>query len=772
MTMAKNIGVVKWFDGAERNYGFITFLSGNDNPGGQVDFFFHGNAIAFLSTPQRNDIVSFDVVNGKKDLNAVNVVVIDSAQALANEIDFIDEAACKNIYKKLLSVKSWAFVEKFIAAAPEENFRKYSWLRNKLGIQKHIELCLAMYAETPSPELESEMTDLLARVYFGTKFRIPPELAVKKFFREHSDDESKLAAVEKFFDTLTVEDIADMTKDFSPEKIIDTVKDKATFSEKFPALIKSCVASKLDDWAKVIFAHDLPLEIILPRLRELNDENKLTAVEKYFDALTVEDIADLTKYFPPEKIIGAVKDKATFSEKLPVIIERSFGLNAQFAWACWFVDNAELFRQTKIDEDILIFFMYESIRRWNGQLNDLNALIKLLQEKTDDIEAAPRAKIVYSYICAAFAKRYAEYRETARYLSKRDEFIADTEKIFTEIFNRLTSKIKAKAENPDDIQAAKDFNDFFDVCIRYVGDSTIRVPKHDAQLLPPCSQNHSDENCVFCEAVMWNKKVVDEDGTITWKPQSWCPRTISSENCSRLFPNVERSAKDWSVVELTAKLSLDLYNNRDFFTRLGGEFNRIKDLLERLKCRKCGKYMRAVKGLATWKNITNLTGTKYGQHFAIFAATTFSCQNDGCPEKGKPVYMSYCWNCGENIDSRDNPVRIRGFYLCGKCGAGYKDLVGDEHYAIFPGEICPSCTKCPKCGGQQFDMIETADGKFQLQCTNCNHVMNAPQTLKNTSNSATYRKRECSCKHQLEWNQPKLEKHIEMYKLNPVSWAK
>ncbi|MBR3745672.1 MAG: hypothetical protein IKN27_01775, partial [Selenomonadaceae bacterium] len=557
----------------------------------------------------------------------------------------------------------------------------------------------------------------------------------------------------------------DFTKDFSPEKIIDVIKGKSTFGEKFPALIKIFLprTSRLDDWAKFIFAHNLPQEIILPRINELNHENKLVAVEKYFDTLTVEEIADFTKDFSPEEIIDAIKDKSTFGEKLPVIIENSSA--NKFFWACYLVDNVELFRQIKIGEDVLIFFMYESVNRWNGKLQDLNTLIKLLQEKIDDIEAAPRAKIVYCYICAAFAKHFAKRLEDRgetesrnEYLSTCDKFINDADDTFTEIFNLLVGKIKTIAENPDEATIEETFKDFF---------------KSEAQLLPSCRKFHDDENCIFCEAVTWNKKVVGNDGKESFDLQSWCPRGRIAEFCSRLFPKIELPAKDWSVIELMAKLNLvprenlpeNHKYNLEFFTRLGGEFNRIKDLLERIKCRKCGKSMRAVKGLATWKEITNLRKTAYGDHFAIFAATTFSCQNKNCSEKDELVYLSYCWHCGEIIDSRDNHVRIKGFYLCNKCGAGYRDFVGTDHYTIFPGEICPSCTKCPKCGCQDFAIIGIDDGKGQLQCTKCKRVMNAPLKITSTSKDGIHVKGKCSCGHRLEWN----TKHL-WSNLTPIPW--
>ena len=147
----------------------------------------------------------------------------------------------------------------------------------------------------------------------------------------------------------------------------------------------------------------------------------------------------------------------------------------------------------------------------------------------------------------------------------------------------------------------------------------------------------------------------------------------------------------------------------------------------------------------TWKN-----------HFAIFNATTFSCQNENCSEHGKAVYMSYCWHCGERIDSRDSHVRIgkefidyqtdqkifRGYYSCIHCGAGYRefdDAFSNENkpnYALFPATICPSCTKCPDCGGQEFEILKTNDA-FSLKCRKCSKIF-VPKTTLLTENGRNF----------------------------------
>ena len=453
----------------------------------------------------------------------------------------------------------------------------------------------------------------------------------------------------------------------------------------------------------VLNPNDLSPEIILLHFNELSNENKLAAFEKYFDTLSDDRlaayVADMENFLSPDEILNAVADKKTFNEKFPLLTERS---EKKFLWAQYFTDNPELFRQAKLCDDVMIFFMYEVVKRITGDLNDVNKLIKLLKEKEADIESSPHVKIIYSYICAAFAKHYAKQREDAvdelrrdEYLSKHEQFLKDVDEPFTKIFNDLVRKIETQAENPDE--------KFF-------------IPKHDAHVLPPCENYKIKRICSFCEAVTWQSKQCN-----------YCPRLNSSDAydayCFRIDPKLNLSAEDWSVIELMEKLDLvpikdkpkDHKVNREFFRRIGGEFNRLKELLDRLKCRKCGNYMRAVKNYATWKTVKNLRTLTSHEHFAVFNSTVFSCQNEKCSEKDKTVYLSYCWHCHAPIDSRDNHVRIEGYYLCKECGAGYRDP--GAGYALVPGTICPNC------GGQTLNELTTDfESRYKKYvCSSCNH---------------------------------------------------
>ena len=475
---------------------------------------------------------------------------------------------------------------------------------------------------------------------------------------------------------------------------------------------------------------------------------------KYFDELPADKIADMVKDLPPDEILAAIKDKATFCEKFPKLVKRS---NKKFDWAQCLLDNVAIFseinvgedRKIQVDEDVMIFFMYE----WVKRDKPLHELTSLFQQEID-VNASLYAKIIYLYICAAHERNIGSGRHSER-MNQAQEAVA-------EIFNKRVKALENQSQNP-----IENFN--FD------------IPK--AHVLPPCRNSYNDNvrKCSFCEAVVWSKKVFDEDETYHWENHSWCRRLEAADlYCSRLFPDLNLSAKDWSLIELTDKLDLRTYEkyskdhklNREIFTRFGGELNRLNELRERIKCRECGQYMRADLDKSKWLVVKNIKDIANVDHFPVLIAT-FKCQNNDCPEKGKEVYLSYCWHCGETIDSRDSKVKIAGkgsgYYLCNNCGAGYKDYI-DPHgekkdgvkYAIYPGTICPSCTKCPKCGGQNFDLKETADGQFNLVCK-CGQSMTVRDTLQDITpkKASKYKKYECSiCKHKLEINHERLNKQL------------
>jgi len=70
--MGSNMGTVKWFNNS-KGYGFLTNEDG-------TDIFVHFSAVTMdgYKTLKQGDQVSFDIVDGDKGLQAVNVALADA----------------------------------------------------------------------------------------------------------------------------------------------------------------------------------------------------------------------------------------------------------------------------------------------------------------------------------------------------------------------------------------------------------------------------------------------------------------------------------------------------------------------------------------------------------------------------------------------------------------------------------------------------------------------------------------------------------------------
>ena len=238
---------------------------------------------------------------------------------------------------------------------------------------------------------------------------------------------------------------------------------------------------------------------------------------------------------------------------------------------------------------------------------------------------------------------------------------------------------------------------------------------------------------------------------------------------------------------------------------------------EKLKCRVCGEYMKPAKPVKFRKvtKIGDLTN-KYKPYHATFGVTVFQCKDKNCSEYDKGVYLNYCWHCHEIVDSRDTPIKLFnpnaisnhktynaaehkfvetfdgkpapfysdkdnfGYYSCINCGAGYKDSdksILDEaseiKYEVFPGTLCPKCTKCPKCYCQELSIIK-ADGGFKLKCNSCGEEFFAKMMIPDSKNKRKFTCADENCKHAVYLNRDMAEVIKSDLKLgySPIPWAK
>lgn len=174
-------------------------------------------------------MVSFDMSIGKKGLKAINVTILN-AQTLANEIDFADEADYKNFRNNILSAKGAAFVNEFIVAVSAETLKKFA---NSFTAEDLCKKILLLESEHSATELAMSLEEILdAEKFFAT---------VKLCAAQSSNQKNCSAVVRqilvKYFDALPVDKLADMVKNLSPTEILDAVKDKPTFREKFSELM-------------------------------------------------------------------------------------------------------------------------------------------------------------------------------------------------------------------------------------------------------------------------------------------------------------------------------------------------------------------------------------------------------------------------------------------------------------------------------------------------------------------------------------------------------
>lgn len=145
--------------------------------------------------------------------------------------------------------------------------------------------------------------------------------------------------------------------------------------------------------------------------------------------------------------------------------------------------------------------------------------------------------------------------------------------------------------------------------------------------------------------------------------------------------------------------------------------NKAMQKFKRLKCRECGHLMFA-------DNSIGFNRFNY-----------YSCINPNCPEKGKSVYLNYCFKCKKGlIDSRDTKQCPNHWYICPTCLACCDDAQYERQAQryILSNRPVPDRIKrmlnhghndkgeyfCPNCGSQ-LEYIQDEHGYSELLCPSC-----------------------------------------------------
>ena len=110
--------------------------------------------------------------------------------------------------------------------------------------------------------------------------------------------------------------------------------------------------------------------------------------------------------------------------------------------------------------------------------------------------------------------------------------------------------------------------------------------------------------------------------------------------------------------------------------KISAYVNRLVDMRPHMYCR-CGRHFET-RFLYSIKPTARISATR------VYCPDYKTNQGNHDAD----IYLNYCWNCREVIDSRECKNDFNGYYLCMFCGAaGPKD---SSSY-IEPGSICPNC---------------------------------------------------------------------------------
>lgn len=186
-----------------------------------------------------------------------------------------------------------------------------------------------------------------------------------------------------------------------------------------------------------------------------------------------------------------------------------------------------------------------------------------------------------------------------------------------------------------------------------------------------------------CEAVYWKKANV---------------HLCRGKKCfsPSVYPNRKnKHYLDYSIYDWLDHYGIDYFeggipSRQDFPIKLAGYLNRLREILERIKCRACGVIMEPNLSYArvTYLDFSN-GKVEEKEMSAAYRATVFRCGSEQCSQKGRNVYINHCisFGCYDTIDSRDSKVKCdSGRYVCRSCGG-----CCEIHAKSRPVGICPEC---------------------------------------------------------------------------------
>ena len=170
---------------------------------------------------------------------------------------------------------------------------------------------------------------------------------------------------------------------------------------------------------------------------------------------------------------------------------------------------------------------------------------------------------------------------------------------------------------------------------------------------------------IFCEGREMVKK--DEMG----KTRHLCRNSYCYGAQVRTHSNWE----SYTLYDFCRMLNFDLkdkdragyYCDEGKYLKFMALLNRFIQFAEHLYCRECGRLRKPSEGLTA---------------LAVSVSTNFECYTSGCPEYGKPYYLSHCLNpdCAGPIDGRDSKQCPNNWLICPQCGSCCSTNVFERQY--------------------------------------------------------------------------------------------
>lgn len=202
------------------------------------------------------------------------------------------------------------------------------------------------------------------------------------------------------------------------------------------------------------------------------------------------------------------------------------------------------------------------------------------------------------------------------------------------------------------------------------------------KLFPSCStMGHND---LSCEAFYWPKN-----------ENFLCRGRLCND--PQVLPDTDKHYLSFNIYDWFHHYGIDYINQgnpskKDFPIKLAGYFNRLKEIIDIIKCRDCNTLMVPDMRYARVEYLefdpeTNSYVKKNTS--AAYRVTVFECGKNDCIEYENKYYINHCigFGCYSIIDSRDLSLKCdSGLYICRNCGSCCEQCAKNH-----PNGFCPDC---------------------------------------------------------------------------------